>query len=86
VKIEIKGSMVLAENITVKTEGNVRAIEFDFLCPKCDRRHWARELQASFRRPFWFVGYGLECGWNGQVRMPWSKTPERDRLSVYGQV
>jgi hypothetical protein len=76
---------VLAENIhVVPTPGSHRAvnIEFDFLCPNCGRRHWAREIGCS--PVISSVAWALRCGWVG-VRMPWALTPSRDRKSIYGQ-
>jgi hypothetical protein len=78
-------TMILVANVTIKTEGLIREIEYDFLCPNCGRRHWARELTMSTRRPFNTVSHLLGCGCV-IIRMPWSPTPERDRKSVYGQV
>jgi hypothetical protein len=75
---------VLAENVTV-TKDDVSSfikVEFDFLCPKCGKRHWATEYDNG-KRLFQSVGWQLKCGWVG-VRMPWAQTPARDKKSVYG--
>lgn len=77
------GLDVLAENVTVETTGKYGSalyVEFDFLCPNCGRRHWAREV--SLRR-FNRVGWALSCG-RVMVRMPWAETQARDERSVYG--
>lgn len=76
---------VLAENVEVTKDnlsGGVR-VEFDFLCPKCGQRHWAVEYDTAHGL-FQTVAWQLRCGWVA-VRMPWARTPERDRKSVYGK-
>lgn len=71
---------VLAEHVSKKVEDDCFSVEFDFLCPNCGRRHWAKEESL---RLFSFLSLRLECGFVC-VRMPWAQTPERDELSVYG--
>ena len=75
----------LAENIqVVPAPGFPKMVnvEFDFLCPNCGKRHWAREIACS---PILSsVGWALKCGWVS-VRMPWALTPERDKKSIYGR-
>jgi len=77
---------VLAENVVIRqspdSDGGVE-VEFDFLCSKCGKRHWAVEFDTKDGL-FSTVGWALKCGWVG-VRMPWASTPERDSKSVYGR-
>jgi hypothetical protein len=76
---------ILAENIhVVPTPGfpEMVNVEFDFLCPNCGQRHWAREIACS--HVLSSVGWALKCGWVS-VRMPWALTPARDMESIYGQ-
>jgi predicted RNA-binding Zn-ribbon protein involved in translation (DUF1610 family) len=74
---------VLAENVKTEPssyEGQIE-VTFDFLCPNCGSRHWAKEIA---RRLFSTFGGTLRCG-QVVVRMPWAKTPVRDLKSIYGQ-
>lgn len=74
---------VLAENIVEEPFVGTRAYmmtEFDFLCPNCGARHWARERMLYTRLRF--VTYELPCG-TVQMRMPWAETPRRDARSLY---
>ena len=76
---------VLAENISVVPEPSLPGkwnIEFDWLCPRCGERHWARELWCS--RLISCVNYGLDCG-EVRIRFPWTRTRARQQKSVYGQ-
>jgi len=76
---------VLAENISVVPEPSLPGkwnLEFDWLCPNCGERHWARELWCS--RLISYVNYGLDCG-EVKVRFPWARTQARQQKSVYGQ-
>jgi hypothetical protein len=75
----------LAENIhVVPTPGfpTMVNVEFDFLCPNCGQRHWAREIACS--PVLSSVCWALKCG-RVAVRMPWALTPARDKKSIYGQ-
>jgi hypothetical protein len=73
----------LAEHVTTEETGEYGPalyITFDFLCPNCGRRHWAREVAANM---FDAVSWQLPCGLV-EVRMPWAPSPARDTLSIYG--
>jgi hypothetical protein len=76
----------LAENIMLqqdeKCSDDTVVVTFDFLCPNCGKRHWAREID-SVTSLFSTVGWSLRCGWTA-VRMPWAQTPKRDSESIYG--
>ncbi len=76
---------VLAENISVTQEPKYKTldIEFDFLCPNCGKRHWAREIACMDLISS--VGFQLTCGWVS-IRFPWApQAPRRDEESIYGQ-
>ncbi len=79
---------VLAEHIEIKRYPHLpnfaALVTFDFLCPNCGRRHWATE-NDNIRGLFSMVGWSLKCG-TVTVRMPWAKTAERDKESVYHTV
>lgn len=80
---------VLAENITTSpyTAGSdLLYVTFDFICPNCGKRHWAKEggIRPDFVRDLSSVGFQLSCGWVS-IRFPWTPdTPDRDANSVYG--
>jgi hypothetical protein len=76
---------VLAENISVTQEPKYKTldIEFDFLCPNCGKRHWARETACMYL--FSCMGIQLACGWVS-IRLPWAaQAPRREQESIYGQ-
>lgn len=74
---------VLAENVKVgRLDCGAFEVVFDFLCPRCGKRHWAKEIDGA--PLFTTVGWQLNCGWVS-VRMPWTVTPDRDAKSVYGE-
>lgn len=92
---------VLAENITVTPDGEFYKVEFDWLCPWCGWRHWARELMVSNPKQMqglWLMGklmgktatepLGFSMSYIDcpiNVRMPWADETPRDLQSVYGQ-
>ena len=80
--MEAHQDAVLVEGITV-TEGAGQTIdiEFDFLCPNCARRHWAKELACH--RLISSMSVHLHCG-RVNLRFPWTVTPQRDQDSIYG--
>lgn len=82
---------VLAENIAVRMHPEypalVEAVEFDFLCPRCGRRHWHVERNEFRNSLFSVLGLGpnAPCGAEINVRFPWAKTPARDERSVFAK-
>ena len=56
---------VLAENVVIRQSPNsdgIVEVEFDFLCSKCGKRHWATEVDDKDGL-FSTVGWTLKCGW-----------------------
>jgi hypothetical protein len=76
---------VLAENITkeyIERKPHGWTIEFDFLCPNCGKRHWARE--TTYAGIVRHVAYELQCGLV-KVRMPWADNVGlREKTAITG--
>jgi len=81
-KDDLRG-YVLAENVIVQPTDTWTEVTFDFLCPNCGKRHWAKEFDTN--PVFSTVGWALRCGWVS-IRMPWAQTPGRDKRHVYGSM
>jgi hypothetical protein len=81
---------VFAEKIDIKNLGREYTVTFDWLCPHCAHRHWARERGLSDPRHMKQLFLRGGCvtrrkSYDVLVRFPWSDRTERDELSVYHQ-
>lgn len=65
----------LAENVTVTPFTGGVAVEFDWLCPHCGKRHWSREFCSD--RGMSLLQLELKCG-RAKVRLPGADQTPRE--------